>query len=258
MDMFENVGGKIKSFSKVLCWLGIVGSVIGAIVLWSNNSWYQSTIGIGFVVLIAGSLSSWLSSMFLYAFGQITEDIRALRTSNDETAMRPRYRSAMAAMKQKKYDEAISIFEEISSFDDSAKRIDECRFCKANELKKVGQYCEAIEVLENCNYDGREEVLKECWYQTGVAYLDKKNYQDAFEAFSNADDYKNATEMLNEVRYVQAKELLASGDKQEAFEWFLLILDYKDVQKIIAGDKELFSMIEEYEQDEENVSLTDD
>lgn len=72
--MFTNIGGKIKTLAKVFCWIGIIASVICAIVLWTQNSRYNPTIALGFGVLIGGVLSSWIGSFFMYGFGQLIEE----------------------------------------------------------------------------------------------------------------------------------------------------------------------------------------
>ena len=76
--MFDNIGGKIKGLAKVLCLVGIAVSVIGAIALWCANSYYQSTIVPGFIVLIVGSVGSWLSSLFTYGFGELIDRVTSI------------------------------------------------------------------------------------------------------------------------------------------------------------------------------------
>lgn len=76
--MFDNIGGKIKGLAKVLCLVGIAVSAIGAIALWCANSYYQSTIVPGFIVLIVGSVGSWLSSLFTYGFGELIDRVTSI------------------------------------------------------------------------------------------------------------------------------------------------------------------------------------
>lgn len=72
--MFENIGGKIKSLAVVMCGIGIVISVIGAIAFWCNHDpYYHPTIAIGFGVLIGGCVGSWIGSFFTYGFGELIE-----------------------------------------------------------------------------------------------------------------------------------------------------------------------------------------
>ena len=76
--MFDNVGAKLMVIAKVFFWILAIGSAIGAIVFWvaAGNSRYQSGtyIALGFVSLIVGVLVAWLSSLGLYAFGQLVDD----------------------------------------------------------------------------------------------------------------------------------------------------------------------------------------
>lgn len=87
--MFDNIGGKIKKLAVILCIIGIIASVIGALFLWITASrvryGYGTTYVIyGFVVLIGGFLTSWIGSFGLYAFGTITENSDYLVEQNRE------------------------------------------------------------------------------------------------------------------------------------------------------------------------------
>ena len=74
--MFDNIGSKIKALAKVVCWIGIIGSIIAGIVMIAT----MGTAGIlsGFLTIILGALLSWVSSFVLYGFGEMVEnsDIR--------------------------------------------------------------------------------------------------------------------------------------------------------------------------------------
>ncbi len=83
--MFNNIGRKIMGLAKVLCWVGIVLSVIMAIVCFAsdsvvtyNGTWVAGGAAMGFVVLIAGVLGSWIGSWVLYALGQAVEDLHRI------------------------------------------------------------------------------------------------------------------------------------------------------------------------------------
>lgn len=75
--MFEDIGAKIKIVSKVFCWVSIIVSVIAAFVMFSKAGESYSTedfyIGMGCVFLIVFPLSSWLTSLFVYGFGELIE-----------------------------------------------------------------------------------------------------------------------------------------------------------------------------------------
>ena len=81
--MFRNPGGKIKSYAKVLFWIGVVISIIiGVIEIGSSfvaaAYSYQGSFGtillgiIGGILTVAiGTLISWLAVLTLYAFGTL-------------------------------------------------------------------------------------------------------------------------------------------------------------------------------------------
>lgn len=80
--MFDNIGGKIKTVAATIAWLGIIGSIIIGIIIIAeaNDSYYPSATETlsGWLVIIVGSLSSWVSSFTLYGFGQLIENTDAI------------------------------------------------------------------------------------------------------------------------------------------------------------------------------------
>lgn len=69
--MFDNIGGKIKNLAVVICWVGIILSIIIGISLMG----LLEEIGfVGIIVMIVGSLFSWIGSFFMYGFGQLIEN----------------------------------------------------------------------------------------------------------------------------------------------------------------------------------------
>lgn len=71
--MFENIGGKIKALAKVICWIGIVASIIAAISVWAAGDRWNPTFLPGLLILVAGCLGSWLGSFFTYGLGELIE-----------------------------------------------------------------------------------------------------------------------------------------------------------------------------------------
>ena len=81
--MFDNVGGKIKGFAKVVCWIGISASIILALVLFvaasgARYSLQTTLILSGIAVLCVGPLLAWLGSLFTYGFGELIEQTTAI------------------------------------------------------------------------------------------------------------------------------------------------------------------------------------
>jgi len=76
--MFDNIGAKIKRLAKILCWVGIAASFILAIIMfvsaeegsYSTEGMYR---GFGLAFLFIGPLASWVSSFFIYGFGELIE-----------------------------------------------------------------------------------------------------------------------------------------------------------------------------------------
>ena len=82
--MFDNIGGKIEGLAKVICWIGIIASVIGGIVMFvaAGEMRYGggTYVALGFVVIIVGSLGSWIGSFFMYGFGELISDTSECRS----------------------------------------------------------------------------------------------------------------------------------------------------------------------------------
>jgi len=69
--MFDNIGDKIKTLAAIICWIGIIASIcVGGRII----SAVEDAILIGFIVMILGSLFSWVGSFITYGFGQLIEN----------------------------------------------------------------------------------------------------------------------------------------------------------------------------------------
>lgn len=69
--MFDNIGSKIKTLAQVICWIGIIASIIIGFVLMVQD---EDTVFIGILTMILGSLGSWTGSFITYGFGQLIEN----------------------------------------------------------------------------------------------------------------------------------------------------------------------------------------
>ena len=78
--MFDNVGSKLKTTAVVLCYLGIAASVIAGLSLIAVEN-----IGGGFLYAIVGSVASWLSSLSLYAFGELVIYVKMIAKNTKTT-----------------------------------------------------------------------------------------------------------------------------------------------------------------------------
>ena len=82
--MFDDIAGKIKALAKVTCGLGIAASIMSAFALWAQSSPYNSTTSAGVLVLVLGSLASWIGSFFTYGFGELIESTTRIHEDNLE------------------------------------------------------------------------------------------------------------------------------------------------------------------------------
>lgn len=80
--MFSNIEKKIKMLAKVLTWIGIVGSVLAGlmfIITGLSQGAGGAGVALGILMMVLGSLGSWVSNLVLYGFGQLLEDTKATR-----------------------------------------------------------------------------------------------------------------------------------------------------------------------------------
>ena len=79
--MYNNIGAKIKVLAQVIAWIGIIGSMIAGViymrgfVMITQDSGGEALVGVleGFGIMIGGFLLSWISSWFMYGFGELIE-----------------------------------------------------------------------------------------------------------------------------------------------------------------------------------------
>ena len=70
--MWSDMGQKLKILAQVICVLGMIASLVYAIIIWSQKN-QPSTFWPGLLMLVAGCILSWVGSWILYGFGLIVE-----------------------------------------------------------------------------------------------------------------------------------------------------------------------------------------
>ncbi len=105
--MFNNPGGKIQGLAKVLFVLGVIGYSIGGIILivmgvQASNSYYAREAWMfyvgGVLAIGVGVLISWLGVLFMFAFGNLVENVERIRSKLD-------YQSYQNAYQQTNYSQ---------------------------------------------------------------------------------------------------------------------------------------------------------
>lgn len=77
--MYTNIAKKLMTLAKVIGIIGLIAAAVFAIILviglidGDDEFWIMGLIGVG------GGIVLWISSWPLYAFGQITDDVHAIR-----------------------------------------------------------------------------------------------------------------------------------------------------------------------------------
>ena len=73
--MFANVGQKIMDLASLVCWVGIVISILTGIIMMAAA---EELILAGLLIAVVGSLGSWIGSWFTYGFGELLETTKQI------------------------------------------------------------------------------------------------------------------------------------------------------------------------------------
>lgn len=87
---FDNIGGKIKNLAKWSCWVTIlliwIAAPITFIVLVADD-WTAYLCWIPLVGAIVGPFFVWINSWAMYAFGELVEDVHAMRNNEKNSTI---------------------------------------------------------------------------------------------------------------------------------------------------------------------------
>ena len=73
--MYDNIGNKIKILAKVTFVLCAISSLLAGIVLMATSEYMVVA---GLIIMVVGSLFSWIASWFMYGFGELIEKTSAI------------------------------------------------------------------------------------------------------------------------------------------------------------------------------------
>ena len=77
--MFNDIGKKLKGLALTMCILGIIASIAVGVVLIIIGIEEESIIWLfGIILIIFGSIASWISSWLLYGFGELIDKTCAI------------------------------------------------------------------------------------------------------------------------------------------------------------------------------------
>ena len=76
--MFNNIGGKIKTLAKIICWIGVALTTITGVSMFDNR------ILVGLIIIAVGFLVSWIGSFVMVGFGELIESSSETRDMTRE------------------------------------------------------------------------------------------------------------------------------------------------------------------------------
>ena len=71
--MYDNIGKKLKGLAKAMCIIETIGGVIAGIVMMADGG--DEEIFIGFLIMALSFFVAWVSSWFLYGFGELVDKV---------------------------------------------------------------------------------------------------------------------------------------------------------------------------------------
>lgn len=139
------------------------------------------------------------------------------------------YNQATTLLEQGQYDEAITVFESLGEYKDSATMVMEASYQKGEYLLDSGLFDEAIEVFTNLeDYKQSMEMVKEASYQKANDFLSKGEYEEAKDLFTSLADYKDSEILLMESKYLLANRFAEEEEFYTASGIYQELGDYKD------------------------------
>lgn len=79
-NLYEDIGGKIKNLAKWIFILEAIGAIITGFDFFSKAEYNKIFILYGFLIMILGPIVAWVGSWLLYAFGELVENVCAIRS----------------------------------------------------------------------------------------------------------------------------------------------------------------------------------
>lgn len=83
--MFNNIGSKIKTLAVVITVFGMVASFLMGFLFIINLD--RISIALGLLIIIGGSLLSWVGCFVLYGFGELIHNVTLLNNKIDDIAI---------------------------------------------------------------------------------------------------------------------------------------------------------------------------
>ena len=115
--MFDNIATKLKVCAVIFTILGVISSIIYGIILFAED-----LIGAGVLVIVFGSLSSWVGSFMMYGLGEAIEGIESIQYNTTKTESKIFHKTQMS-----NYTVANSNYKPVTQLSRVKMRCPDCR-----------------------------------------------------------------------------------------------------------------------------------
>ena len=143
-----------------------------------------------------------------------------------------RYRQAVSALESGAYDEAITAFEKMNPYRDSADMLTRAYYSRARDALADADMDTLLEIRETFQslgtYLDSATLLKQADYQRAELLLGDGHTSDAMELFESLGSYKDSASRVTECNYIKAGEMQSSGDYEAAMAVFEALGEYQD------------------------------
>lgn len=154
------------------------------------------------------------------------------------------YDYAVGLMAEGLYDEAIAVFSEVLSYEDSEELIDECEFLKAEELFAQESYAEALVQYELvADYEGASDRINECNYILAGVLASEENYEEAIETYTALGDYEDSATIREQLIYDYGVILFNQGEYVASYEMLYQIQDNEDAYYLLVTKSEYYRYV---------------
>ena len=134
-----------------------------------------------------------------------------------------KYNAAIELIESGEYEEAITAFEALGGYKDSADKITECSYGIAVDLKNSEKYEEAISAFKALGgykdsakqITACETAIKDIKYNTAVELMESRRYEEAIATFEALDKYKDSSEQIK-----KCKQLILANAKVGDYVYF--------------------------------------
>lgn len=150
-----------------------------------------------------------------------------------------KYQEAIELFNSRDYENALVIFEEISTYKESSAYIEKCKklinedkYQLAITYLNAGDFDKAISIFEDIiDYKDSQTLIFECKYQKGLKFVKEDNLVEAYEIFLEIESYKDSTDYLELIRgnlNSLATSFALKGEYDEAINVLTLIYNSPD------------------------------